>query len=98
MDTDSRTPLPVQQKRSTRWRKIAGSTCIVLGLPGIVLPIIPGIPLIIAGFALLATEGRRGRSTAADPAGRPAASDSEPKPHEPVDVRSDKRSYMRRRT
>jgi uncharacterized membrane protein YbaN (DUF454 family) len=27
-----------------------------LGLLGLVLPVIPGIPLLIAGFALLATE------------------------------------------
>ncbi|MFM6841974.1 MAG: PGPGW domain-containing protein, partial [Candidatus Planktophila sp.] len=33
-----------------------GGTLVVLGLTGLVLPVIPGIPLLIAGFALLATE------------------------------------------
>ena len=33
-----------------------GSTLVILGLTGLVLPVIPGIPLLIAGFALLATE------------------------------------------
>ena len=33
-----------------------GTTLVVLGLTGLVLPVIPGIPLLIAGFALLATE------------------------------------------
>jgi uncharacterized membrane protein YbaN (DUF454 family) len=33
-----------------------GSTLVVLGLTGLVLPVIPGIPLLIAGFALLASE------------------------------------------
>lgn len=33
-----------------------GTTLVVLGLTGLVLPVIPGIPLLIAGFALLASE------------------------------------------
>jgi len=41
-----------------RWIIVAtvGTTLVVLGLLGLVLPVIPGIPLLIAGFALLATE------------------------------------------
>ena len=41
-----------------RWVIVAtvGSTLVGLGLLGLVLPVIPGIPLLIAGFALLATE------------------------------------------
>jgi uncharacterized membrane protein YbaN (DUF454 family) len=41
-----------------RWIIVAtvGSTLVGLGLLGLVLPVIPGIPLLIAGFALLATE------------------------------------------
>lgn len=33
-----------------------GSTLVIIGLTGLVLPVIPGIPLLIAGFALLASE------------------------------------------
>jgi uncharacterized protein YqgC (DUF456 family) len=33
-----------------------GGTLVILGLTGLVLPIIPGIPLLIAGFAILASE------------------------------------------
>lgn len=33
-----------------------GGTLVILGLSGLVLPVIPGIPLLIAGLAMLATE------------------------------------------
>lgn len=33
-----------------------GGTLVVLGLSGLVLPVIPGIPLLVAGLAMLATE------------------------------------------
>lgn len=33
-----------------------GGTLVLLGLTGLVLPVIPGTPLIIAGLAILATE------------------------------------------
>ena len=33
-----------------------GTTLVILGLTGLVIPVIPGIPLIIAGLAILATE------------------------------------------
>ena len=41
-----------------RWVVVAtvGTTLVGLGITGLVLPVIPGIPLMIAGFALLATE------------------------------------------
>ena len=41
-----------------RWVVVAtiGTTLILIGLTGLVLPVIPGIPLIIAGLALLASE------------------------------------------
>ena len=41
-----------------RWIIVAtvGSTLVGLGLLGLVLPVIPGIPLLIAGLAILATE------------------------------------------
>ncbi len=41
-----------------RWIVVAtvGGTLVVVGLTGLVLPVIPGIPLMLAGFALLASE------------------------------------------
>jgi uncharacterized membrane protein YbaN (DUF454 family) len=33
-----------------------GGTLVLLGLTGLVIPVIPGIPLLIAGLAILATE------------------------------------------
>ena len=40
------------------WRLIVGWASIGLGLLGIVLPIIPGIPLLIFGLVLLSTQYR----------------------------------------
>jgi uncharacterized membrane protein YbaN (DUF454 family) len=41
-----------------RWVVAAtvGGTLVIVGLTGLVLPVIPGIPMMIAGFALLASE------------------------------------------
>jgi len=38
------------------WRLIVGWVCIGLGLLGIILPIIPGIPLLGGGLVLLSTQ------------------------------------------
>jgi uncharacterized protein YqgC (DUF456 family) len=38
------------------WRLIAGWFCIGLGALGIILPIIPGIPLLVFGLVLLSTQ------------------------------------------
>lgn len=40
------------------WRKIVGWAFIAVGLLGIILPIIPGIPLLIVGLMTLATQHR----------------------------------------
>ncbi len=40
------------------WRKLIGWTCLGIGLLGVVLPIIPGIPFLIAGMVSLSTEHR----------------------------------------
>ena len=38
------------------WRLIAGWICIGVGLLGLILPVIPGIPLLIFGLVLLSTQ------------------------------------------
>ncbi|ADV84635.1 PGPGW domain-containing protein [Terriglobus saanensis] len=42
--------------KSPLWRKVCGWALIVLGLVGCLLPIAPGLPLLIAGLALLAKD------------------------------------------
>ncbi len=51
-DNWKRLPHPI------RWIAAAsvGGSLVLIGLTGLVLPVIPGIPLMIAGFALLASE------------------------------------------
>ncbi len=44
------------------WRKIVGWSCLVVGALGIVLPIIPGIPLLVIGLAALSTQHRWARA------------------------------------
>jgi uncharacterized protein YqgC (DUF456 family) len=38
------------------WRLLAGWVCVGVGLLGLLLPIIPGIPLMIFGLVLLSTQ------------------------------------------
>jgi len=42
--------------KSSLWRKVCGWVLIFLGLAGCVLPIAPGLPLLVAGLALLAKD------------------------------------------
>ena len=48
--------------QSSFWRKLIGWPCLFIGLLGIILPIIPGIPFLIVGLAALSTEYRWVRS------------------------------------
>ena len=60
------------ESRNNRWRKLVdksplfrmviGWVCLIIGLLGIILPIIPGVPFLIVGLALLSTEHRWVRS------------------------------------
>jgi uncharacterized membrane protein YbaN (DUF454 family) len=50
------------QVGSSLWLKIVGWACIVVGLLGIVLPVIPGVPFLIAGLATLSTQHRWARA------------------------------------
>lgn len=44
------------------WRELVGWSCLVIGVLGIILPIIPGIPFLVVGLAALSTEYRWVRS------------------------------------
>lgn len=46
------------QRQSSLWRKILGWACVAVGLLGIILPILPGIPLLVLGLMFLATQHR----------------------------------------
>lgn len=48
--------------KSPFWRKVVGWICLGVGVFGIILPIIPGIPFLVAGLVLLSTEYRWVRS------------------------------------
>ncbi len=41
---------------SERLREISGLTLVAVGIAGCLLPLLPGIPLILAGAALLGTD------------------------------------------
>ena len=46
--------------RKSRWqvvlRQVIGYACLVVGIAGCILPIIPGIPLLFVGLGLLAVD------------------------------------------
>src|SRR5215472_4080570 len=52
----------IRRKEATRallavslWRTLSGWICLVAGLLGLILPILPGVPLLFAGLILLST-------------------------------------------
>jgi uncharacterized membrane protein YbaN (DUF454 family) len=51
-------PRKTFQQQSSLWLKIVGWACLAVGLLGVILPIIPGIPFLIAGLATLSTQHR----------------------------------------
>lgn len=46
------------RRQGSWWRLLAGWVCIGLGLLGMILPMIPGIPLLIFGLVMLSTQHR----------------------------------------
>lgn len=46
------------KRRGAFWRKLIGWVCVGIGLLGILLPIIPGVPFLVAGLISLSTEHR----------------------------------------
>ena len=50
------------QSSGSLWRSAGGWTLVVLGVAGLVLPVLPGTPLLIAGLVMLSTEHRWARN------------------------------------
>jgi uncharacterized membrane protein YbaN (DUF454 family) len=46
------------EKAGPLWRTVAGWLCVLAGVVGLVLPVIPGIPLLVAGLIVLSTRYR----------------------------------------
>jgi uncharacterized membrane protein YbaN (DUF454 family) len=46
------------KKPATLWRTALGWVCVGVGVLGIVLPVIPGLPFLIAGLVVLSTRYR----------------------------------------
>jgi copper chaperone CopZ len=40
------------------WRRVAGHSLLALGVAGVLLPVVPGMPLLIAAYAILGPEDR----------------------------------------
>lgn len=47
-----------RDKPGTLWQAVAGWVCVVTGVLGLVLPIIPGLPLLVTGLVLLSARYR----------------------------------------
>ena len=50
------------QPCSSLWRSAGGWILLVLGVAGLMLPILPGIPLLIPGLVMLSAEHRWARN------------------------------------
>jgi uncharacterized membrane protein YbaN (DUF454 family) len=44
------------------WRTAAGWTLLILGVAGLMLPFLPGIPLLVAGLVMLSSQHRWARA------------------------------------
>lgn len=49
-------------RENTFGRRVVGWLCVFIGLLGLILPILPGIPFLAVGVALLSTEYRWARA------------------------------------
>lgn len=54
-------PARKNQPKNSIWLKMAGWACVAVGLLGLVLPVIPGIALLIAGLITLSSQHRWAR-------------------------------------
>jgi uncharacterized membrane protein YbaN (DUF454 family) len=50
------------QPSGSLWRSAGGWILVVLGAAGLILPVLPGTPLLIAGLVMLSTEHRWARN------------------------------------
>jgi len=50
------------QPSGSLWRTAAGWTLLLLGVAGLMLPFLPGIPLLIAGLIMLSAQHRWARN------------------------------------
>jgi hypothetical protein len=50
------------QPSASVWRTPAGWTLLILGVAGLVLPFLPGVPLLIAGLVMLSAQHRWARN------------------------------------
>ncbi|HUX45016.1 MAG TPA: PGPGW domain-containing protein [Terracidiphilus sp.] len=48
--------------QSSLWLKLVGWACVAVGLLGLLLPILPGIPLLVAGLVTLSSQHRWARA------------------------------------
>jgi uncharacterized protein len=46
----------------SRWRTVGGWIFLILGVAGVLLPVLPGAPLLIAGLVLLSADYRWARN------------------------------------
>lgn len=54
-------PVLSAQRSGSLWRNAGGWAFVILGVAGIVLPILPGAPLLLAGLVLLSADHRWAR-------------------------------------
>jgi hypothetical protein len=54
-------PVWSTQPTGSLWRNAGGWTLVILGVAGLILPVLPGIPLLIMGLVLLSADYRWAR-------------------------------------
>lgn len=92
---------PGSARKSSVSRLMLGWVCVLLGLVGLLLPLLPGIPLLFVGVVLLARQYRWARLVsewARSIFRRRRATVAHVSAQLPVRPAQDKRSYMRGRS
>jgi uncharacterized membrane protein YbaN (DUF454 family) len=49
-------------RQKSLWLQIVGWACVVVGVAGLALPILPGLPILLAGLVTLSTQHRWARA------------------------------------
>jgi uncharacterized protein len=55
-------PMRSTQRSGSLWRTAGGWIFVILGVAGVLLPVLPGAPLLIAGLVLLSADHRWARN------------------------------------